>query len=150
MNNLRDLYQEVIIDHGRHPRNCHALQNANCQGQGYNPLCGDQITFYLQINDGVVSDASFEGTGCAISIASASLMSEHIKGKTIAEIEQLFQSFHQLLVENQESVIDLGKLTVLSGVKAFPMRVKCATLAWHAMLAALHQETKPVSTEGSI
>jgi nitrogen fixation NifU-like protein len=150
MSDLRDLYQEVIFDHYRRPRNCHGLVGANHKAEGYNPLCGDWITLYLRIEDGVVKDASFEGVGCAIATASASLMTEALKGKTEAEAEALFGRFHDMVTAptaGQAAASALGKLTVLSGVREFPARVKCATLAWHTLHAALHDEARPVSTE---
>jgi nitrogen fixation NifU-like protein len=147
ISDLRELYQEVIIDHSRNPRNFHCLANADRHAEGFNPLCGDRLTLYLEMDDETIKEASFEGCGCAISTASASLMTETIKGKTVAEVESLFQDFHQLLTQNKE-VKDLGKLQILAGVKQFPMRVKCATLAWHTLCAALKsKEAKTVSTE---
>lgn len=151
MSDLRDLYQELILDHTKHPRNFGALENANCRADGHNPLCGDKLTVFLDVSNGVVKDARFQGSGCAISTASASMMTESIKGKTRAEAETLFERFHQMLtsppdVEVQDAE-ELGKLVVFSGVKEFPVRVKCATLAWHTMNAALRHEAEPVSTE---
>lgn len=143
---LRELYQEIIIDHGRHPRNFGALPTANHQAQGYNPLCGDKIIMHVRAANGVVEHIQFEGTGCAISMASASLMSEALRGKTMVEVETMFSEFHQLVTEGQLSD-NLGKLTVLAGVREFPVRVKCATLAWHTLKAALANQTRPVSTE---
>jgi len=148
MIDLRELYQEVIIDHYRKPRNFHALTDANRMAEGFNPLCGDRLTVYLKLERGVIQDLSFEGVGCAISTASASLMTEYLKGKTEQEAEALFQGFHHLLT--QDVAVpgpDLGKLTVLAGVREFPARVKCATLAWHTLHAALLKQTAPVSTE---
>lgn len=145
---LRDLYQQVIVDHNRSPRNFHELQHANCQAEGVNPLCGDQLTLYLSIKNHIIEDASFIGKGCAISVASASLMTDYLKGKTVTEAQAIFHRFHQLLTQSAVCDCgDLGKLTVLAGVKAYPARVKCATLAWHALVAALAHETQPVSTE---
>ncbi|MBM3801514.1 MAG: SUF system NifU family Fe-S cluster assembly protein [Acidimicrobiia bacterium] len=151
MSDLRDLYQELILDHTKHPRNFGALENANCRADGHNPLCGDKLTVFLDVSNGVVKDARFQGSGCAISTASASMMTESIKGKTRAEAETLFERFHQMLtsppdVEVQDAE-ELGKLVVFSGVKEFPVRVKCATLAWHTMNAAMRHEAEPVSTE---
>src|SRR5437879_3147402 len=132
MLDLRDLYQEVIIDHYRKPRNFHALGDANRKVEGFNPLCGDRLTLYLKLERGVIQDISFEGMGCAISTASASLMTEHLKGKTEQEAEALFQGFHRLVTQDSAAPgPDLGKLAVLAGVREFPARVKCATLAWH-------------------
>lgn len=144
---LRDLYQEIIIDHGKSPRNVGKLQNANHSQIGHNPLCGDKLIIYIVERDGVVEEIKFEGAGCAISMASASLMTEAVKGKSIIEIEKLFTHFHQLVTTGKETAIDLGKLAVFSGVAEFPMRVKCATLAWHTLKASLHHETQIVCTE---
>jgi len=149
---LRALYQEVIIDHGRHPRNFKKLAHPTCCQQGYNPLCGDRLTLYLQIDNNIIIDASFEGQGCAISMASSSLMTERIKNISIAEAQQLFSAFHILLTEaNPAAAISdyLGKLTVLGGVRDFPVRIKCATLAWHALKAGLDNidAQQVVSTE---
>ncbi|REG48505.1 nitrogen fixation NifU-like protein [Paraburkholderia sp. BL6669N2] len=151
MSDLRDLYQEVIFDHYRRPRNCHGLPGANHTAEGYNPLCGDRITLYLRIEDGIVKEASFEGAGCAIATASASLMTEALKGKTETEAEALFGRFHDMVTTpaagQATAAPEMGKLAVLSGVREFPERVKCATLAWHTLHAALHDEHRPVSTE---
>jgi len=148
MADLRDLYQEVIIDHGRRPRNFGPLPGANRQAEGVNPLCGDRLTLHLKIRDGVIEDVRFAGTGCAISTASASLMCEALKGKSEAQARALFANFHAL-VTGQDAAAEapLGKLEVLAGVSEFPARVKCATLAWHTLLAALQDEKQPVSTE---
>jgi nitrogen fixation NifU-like protein len=146
MNELRDLYQETIFDHYKRPRNFHALNDANHRAEGFNPLCGDQMTLFLRVEDGVIRDAAFEGTGCAISMASASLMTEHIKGKPVSEVEKLFGRFHDM-VTDAHAVEGMGKLEALSGVHEFPARIKCATLAWHALRAALQDKTEPVSTE---
>jgi nitrogen fixation NifU-like protein len=144
---LRDLYQEIIVDHGKTPRHFGKLPDAtHCQA-GHNPLCGDKLTLYIVECDGMLKDARFEGVGCAISVASASLMIEAIKGKSIAEVEQLFDLFHHLVTEGKEPDIDLGKLAVFSGVAEFPVRVKCATLAWHTLRAALTKDVKPATTE---
>ncbi|EEA03238.1 SUF system FeS assembly protein, NifU family [Burkholderia sp. H160] len=151
MSSLRDLYQEVIFDHYRRPRNCRRLPDANHRAEGYNPLCGDRITLYLRIEDGVVTDVGFDGTGCAIAIASASLMTEALKGRTEPEVEALFGSFHDMVTTpagtSLQNQADLGKLAVLSGVREFPARVKCATLAWHTLHAALHDASGTISTE---
>lgn len=148
MSELRELYQDVIFDHYKKPRNCHVLDCANHQAEGYNPLCGDQLTVYLKVENGVISDLSFKGSGCAISTASASLMTEALKGKTLKEVEHLFDDFHQMVTEPDGTPRgDLGKLEVLSGVSEFPARVKCATLAWHTLQSALRNQQKPVSTE---
>jgi nitrogen fixation protein NifU and related proteins len=149
MSNLRELYQEVIIDHSKQPRNYGLLTDANHQKEGFNPLCGDKLTLFMVERDGVIQRLQFIGSGCAISMASASLMTEAVKGKTRAEIENIFNDFHQLvtqgLIDNQEN--NLGKLAVLAGVAEYPMRVKCATLAWHTLRAAITDDTSPVSTE---
>ncbi len=149
MSDLRDLYQEVILDHNRRPRNFGALAGANRSAVGFNPLCGDQLTLHLKVVDGVIEDVRFEGTGCAISTASASLMTEALKGKSEQEAQALFDGFHALLTgeAGSDAAVPLGKLEVLSGVREFPVRVKCATLAWHTLQAALHDENRPVSTE---
>lgn len=146
--NLRELYQEVIIDHNRNPRNHRAMDNATSQARGFNPLCGDKLTVYVQIADNVVHDISFVGCGCAISQASASLMTDAMKGKTLTEAHQLFEHFHTMLTSDQDiSELSLDKLTVLAGVRTFPARVKCATLAWHTLDAALKKEDALVCTE---
>lgn len=153
MLDLRELYQEVILDHNRNPRNAYKMTDANYHAEGFNPLCGDRLTLYLNIKDNVIVDASFEGNGCAISTASASLMTEYLKNRTIAEAEQLFENFYTLMMEDQlhldETVLHekFGKLSVLAGVREFPARVKCATLAWHTLKAALKHEAAPISTE---
>lgn len=148
MSDLRELYQEVIFDHYKTPRNCHVLDCANHQADGYNPLCGDQVTVYLKVENGVIEDLSFEGTGCAISTASASLMTEALKGKKIEEVEDLFEDFHQMVTATDTTPHpELGKLEALAGVREFPARVKCATLAWHTLQAALKNQKKQISTE---
>lgn len=151
MNDLRDLYEEVILDHNRNPRNYPKKpQGCNHSAHGFNPLCGDEFQIHLKVRDEVIQDAGFEGAGCAISTASASLMTEAIKGKTVTEAERLFSEVHGFLTEEKQ-VGDpsefLGKLTVLTGVKEYPMRVKCATLAWHTMHAALKDRQDTVCTE---
>lgn len=150
MSDLRDLYQEMIFDHYRRPRNCHAVPGATHSAEGYNPLCGDRVTLYLRIEDGVVKDAGFEGAGCAIATASASLMTEALKGRTQAEVEALFERFHAMATAPSDRPVPsegLGKLAVLAGVREFPARIKCATLAWHTLHAALRDERGTVSTE---
>jgi nitrogen fixation NifU-like protein len=150
MPDLRELYQEVILDHNRRPQNLRKLATANRSAEGYNPLCGDQITIYLELgNDDVVRDVSFEGSGCAISKASASMMTASIKGKTRAETQELFQQVRAMLMgsSNEVDAEKLGKLVVLAGVCEFPSRVKCATLCWHALTAALRGEARQISTE---
>lgn len=150
MPDLRDLYQEVIVDHSKHPRNCCRLTDANHTAEGFNPLCGDRLTVYVRIVEGVIEAISFEGLGCAISTASASLMTECLLHKTQAEAEHLFSSFHHMLTQESGTGIEaakLGKLAVLAGVSEFPSRVKCATLAWHTVRAALHDQHALISTE---
>lgn len=150
MSDLRELYQEVILDHSKRPRNFRKMEEANRHSEGYNPLCGDRVTLYLNLEDGIVKDISFQGSGCAISTASASMLTESLKGKTTAEAEALFQRFHELVTGPPDEIPDvegLGKLAVFAGVREFPIRVKCATLAWHTLRAALAGEDKPVSTE---
>ncbi len=148
MSGLRELYQEVIFDHYKTPRNHHALAQANHVGRGHNPLCGDQVTVYLQVEGDVIKDLSFEGTGCAISTASASLMTDALKGKKLAEVERLFDAFHAMVTDGDaEPDPALGKLEALAGVREFPARVKCATLAWHTLQAALKEGKLPVSTK---
>ena len=147
MSDLRELYQTVILDHHKKPRNFRAQPDADRSAEGYNPLCGDQVTVYLKLDGDVVRDVSFQGAGCAISTASASMMTQVLKGKTRAEAEQLFRGFHDLLTTEGGSERELGKLAVFSGVREFPIRVKCATLAWHTLRAALEGKAKTVSTE---
>ena len=148
MSDLRELYQEVIIDHNRNPRNFHKMQDANKYAEGYNPLCGDQLNLFLKIEQDVIQEVSFEGEGCAISTASASLMTEALKGKTIQQAEALFGTVHGLLTKDEPADSDkLGKLVVLAGVKEFPARVKCATLAWHTLHNALTNQVIAASTE---
>ncbi len=144
---LRELYQEVIFDHNRHPRNFHAMEHASHAADGHNPLCGDQLTVYVKVEDGVVSDASFVGHGCAISTASASLMTEAVKGKPVAEVEALFKDMHAMLTQAHPEGRDFGKLEVLAGVREFPARVKCATLAWHTLHNALAGMRDTAQTE---
>jgi nitrogen fixation NifU-like protein len=150
MGDLRDLYQEMILDHSRSPRNFHALPAANHRVEGFNPLCGDKVTLYLSLENGTVKEAAFEGSGCAIATASASMMTEKVKGKTIQEALSLFERFHALVTgakSGEGNGADLGKLAVFSGVREFPIRVKCATLAWHALKSALAGSDRTVSTE---
>jgi nitrogen fixation NifU-like protein len=150
VSDLADLYQEVIIDHSRHPRNFRELEDATRTTQGVNPLCGDQLTLYVKLADGRIADIAFQGTGCAISQASASLMTAALKGKREHEALALFGRVHAMLTEGPNSEAgpaELGKLAVLSGVWAFPMRVKCATLAWHTLRSALEADGARVSTE---
>jgi nitrogen fixation protein NifU and related proteins len=148
MSDLRELYQEVILDHHKRPRNFRRLENCSRHVEGYNPLCGDRVTVYVKLEGDVVKDVTFEGSGCAISTASASMMTESLKGKTRAEVEKIFQSFHRLLTtERAPEAGELGKLAVFSGVREFPLRVKCATLAWHALRSAIEGAQETVSTE---
>ncbi len=146
MNDLRDLYQDMIFDHYRQPRNYGCLEHANHKAEGYNPLCGDKVTLTLILKDGVIHDLKFEGAGCAISTASASLMTESLKGKTAEEALSMLEDF-KALVTGASVAKDMGKLSVLAGVQAFPQRVKCATLAWHTLQAALKSSTESVTTE---
>lgn len=143
---LSDLYQQVILDHCRQPRNFRELPGANFQAQGRNPLCGDQLKLYLSVDGGVIKDATFVGEGCCISKASASLLTDSIKGKSRAEVEQMFNQVHELVTTGKAEG-DLGKLAVFAGVYKFPARVKCAILAWHAVMAALKGTGEPVTTE---
>ncbi len=150
MSDLSELYQEVILDHNKKPRNFQKLEDANRKAEGYNPLCGDQVTVYLRLEDEVIRDISFQGLGCAISKASASMMTTSLKGKTQSEAEVIFDRVHKMLtgeLDTKADLQELGKLTVLSGVCEFPTRVKCATLAWHTLRAALKEEGTPISTE---
>ena len=144
---LQDLYQEVILDHNKRPRNFRTIEDGR-KAEGFNPLCGDRLTVYLKIDDGRIQDASFQGSGCAISKASASLMTDSVKGKTIEEAETLFERFHRMITRPaDEAVEDLGKLSVFSGVRQFPVRVKCASLAWHTLHSAIAAKDEVVSTE---
>jgi len=150
MSDLSELYQEVILDHNRRPRNFRRLEGASHHAEGYNPLCGDRVTVFLQIAGDRIADIAFEGTGCAISKASASMMTDALKGKTLAEADAFFEKFHNMLTvpATAEAEIEgLGKLGVLSGVREYPMRVKCASLAWHTLKAAMQAEDHVVSTE---
>jgi len=143
MSELRELYQEMILDHGRHPRCCYVMAHANRQAKGFNQFCGDNLTLYLDVENEAIKDISFTGSGCAISMASASLMSETLKGKTKEEAYIFFQFFHELLTHEQKqtpAIKGSEKLTVFSGVKAYPARIKCATLAWHTLLLALREQ----------
>ena len=151
MDDLRDLYQEVILDHNKQPRNFGELEDSSHTADGHNPLCGDRLHITLQVEDDRVTDVRFEGTGCAISTASASLMTEAVKGKDLAEVERLFEGFHELLTGDPSQVAEasaeLGKLAVFAGVREFPVRVKCATLSWHTLKSALDDTGAPVTTE---
>jgi nitrogen fixation NifU-like protein len=147
--NLRELYQEVILDHNRSPRNFGPLEEADLRADGHNPLCGDRLSIAVKVEDGVVTDVRFEGSGCAISKASASLMTERIKGQTLDDTRALFDRFHRLVTEQTAPGDDaaLGKLAVFAGVRDYPARVKCAILAWHTLRAAVDDNHEPVSTE---
>lgn len=150
MSELRELYKEIILDHNRQPRNFGVPETATNLADGHNPLCGDQVTVYLDVRDGIVQSARFMGSGCAISVASASIMTEAVQGKTVAEAETIFEQFHRAMTEDcPEGPItgEDSELDALSGVKEFPIRVKCATLPWHTMRAALHGEGA-ATTEG--
>lgn len=150
MPELRELYQEVILEHSKAPRNYRSLDGANHKAEGYNPLCGDRFTVYLDMDGDEIQDIGFQGSGCAISKASASMMTQSLKGKTKEEAKHLFQQFHELVTgkdSGESKGADLGKLAVFSGVSEFPMRVKCATLAWHTLQAALDGKAEAVSTE---
>jgi nitrogen fixation NifU-like protein len=145
---LRDLYRDVIIDHNRQPRNFGRLNPADAHAEGFNPLCGDRLELYVTLEGERLKDLKFEGKGCAISVASASLMTETLKGKTRAEAQRYFDEVHALLTQaGHVPTLDLGKLAALSGVREFPVRVKCASLCWHTLNAALARQSKPVSTE---
>lgn len=150
MSDLRELYQQVILDHNRRPRNYRKLEHANRTAEGVNPLCGDHITVYLALEGDVIADIGFQGSGCAIDRAAASMMTDSLKGRTIADAERLFEGFHRMLTNDgngSATVEGLGKLAVFAGVSEFPSRIKCATLPWHAVRAALAGKTDAVSTE---
>ena len=148
---LKDLYRDVIVDHNRNPRNYRAMPDADRHAEGYNPLCGDRLTIYLKLDGDSIRDVSFEGSGCAISVASASLLTESVKGRRVADAERLFGSMHALLTGTDAAgdPAALGKLAALAGVREFPARVKCASLCWHTLEAALHAQGEPVCTEGN-
>lgn len=148
MSDVNELYQEVILDHNRRPHNFRAIEGATKQ-EGYNPLCGDRLTLYVAMDGSVIRDVAFQGSGCAISKASASLMTDALKGKTVEQARELFDQFHAMITSDHAGpTADLGKLSVLAGVREFPARIKCASLAWHTMKAAVAPETDaPVSTE---
>ncbi|MCO6442149.1 MAG: SUF system NifU family Fe-S cluster assembly protein [Nitrococcus mobilis] len=147
MSDLRDLYQEVILDHNKHPRNFRSVEPHSHQANGYNPLCGDRVTIQLSVEGGVIAQIGFQGDGCAISTASASLMTEALEGRTVEEAQALFDRFHDLVTRDDAyPEAALGKIAVLAGVRDYPMRVKCATLAWHTLHAALAEKDE-VSTE---
>ena len=141
MSDLSDLYQEMILDHNKRPRNFHALERPSHTAEGYNPLCGDRLNLFVKVEGDVITEVGFQGSGCAISKASASLMTDAIKGHTLAEARQLFDRFHRMVTTPPDAAVeDMGKLSVLAGVRAFPVRVKCASLAWHTLKAALARE----------
>ena len=150
MSDLRELYQQVILDHNNSPRNFKVLEDANHSSEGFNPLCGDHINIYMKMDGDRIADLSFQGSGCAISKASASLMTDALKGKTREEAEALFERFHDLVTADMDTTPDtssVGKLAVFAGVREFPARIKCATLAWHTLNAALEGKDEPVTTE---
>ena len=149
MFDVKDLYQEVIVDHNRNPRNFGKLEPAGKKLEGFNPLCGDRLTLYMNTDEQCISEVCFDGHGCAISIASASLMTECVKGKSLEEAETIFNDFHELLTDSSQPIdLDrMGKLAVLAGVRDYPSRVKCATLCWHTLKALLAGDNAPVSTE---
>ncbi len=149
MSDLRDLYQDVILDHGKKPRNFGKLEGAH-SAHGHNPLCGDLVTIYVIVTDGVIEDLKFEGSGCAISTASASMMTQVLKGKTVEDVHRIFERFHSVVTGRADVSLgteDLGKLAVFEGVAEFPLRVKCASLSWHTLKAALEESSEPVTTE---
>ena len=147
MSDLRDLYQQVILDHNRKPRNFRKIADANRTAEGYNPLCGDRITVEATVEDGIVKDVAFQGAGCAISKAAASMMTANVIGKPEREVDALFHRVHAMLTAANGVAAEVGKLAVFAGVREFPSRIKCATLAWHTLQAALHGAAEPVSTE---
>ena len=150
MSELEELYQDMVIDHNTRPRNFRKLDGANRSAEGYNPLCGDRISLYLKVEDDLIADIGFIGTGCAISKASSSLMTEIVKGKSRAEVDQIFNAFRHMITREPGTDFDpepLGDLEILSGISEFPVRVKCATISWHTLHAALKGEKEPVSTE---
>lgn len=149
MSGLNELYQEILLEHNSKPRNFRQVEEANQTAEGYNPLCGDQITLYLKVQDGLIADVGFQGTGCAISRASASMMTQSIKGQSIERAEEIFEAFHQMITEPGADLDydTLGDLETLAGVKEYPTRIKCAILAWHTMRTALHGDADTVTTE---
>ena len=147
MSDLQDLYQQMILDHYRSPRNCRQIEESSCSANGHNPLCGDKVAVYVNVENGAITDVSFEGSGCAISTASASLMTEAVKGKSLDEAHAVFKTFHQLIAGDEAPDADLGKLEIFAGVRQYPTRVKCATLAWHTLEAALKEDGSEISTE---
>jgi nitrogen fixation NifU-like protein len=150
MSDLRELYQEVILDHSKNPRHCRVLDDADGAAEGHNPLCGDRLTVYLRMDGDHIAEATFQGSGCAISVASASMMTQAVQGLSTAEVEERFRAFHRMLTAAdaaEEAAPALGKLAIFAGVRQFPVRVKCATLAWHTLRAALERRGDPVTTE---
>ncbi len=147
MDELRELYQEIILDHNKNPKNFREIAGATHNSEGYNPLCGDRVHLFLKVEDGRIADVGFTGSGCAISKASASVMTTEIKGKTVEESKELFKKFQNVITGGDADVSKLGKLAVFAGVREFPVRVKCAALAWHTLLAALEKKNEAVSTE---
>ena len=148
MSDMRELYQEVILDHNRKPRNCYVMECATTSADGHNPLCGDTVKVYLRVEDGVIEEISFQGEGCAICTASTSLMTESVKGRKVGEVKEIFHGFHDMLTGvAEEQGLELGKLQVFEGVREYPVRVKCATLAWHTLNAAMDGEDDKVTTE---
>ena len=146
---LNDLYRDVIVDHNRNPRNFRPMPDADCHAEGFNPLCGDRLTLFVRLDGDRIADVSFQGSGCAISVASASLLTESVRGRTVPEAERLFETMHAMLTREDAAVdvASLGKLGALSGVREFPARVKCASLCWHTLDAALRRQNEPVKTE---
>ena len=149
MTGLRELYQEVILDHNKHPRNYGEIDGADCQADGYNPLCGDRLVVYLKVREGKITEVAFVGSGCAISKASASLMTDAVKGLSLSAAKELFDQFHTMITNKAETDFseELGKLAVLAGVRDYPTRIKCASLAWHTLRSALDNNKGSVSTE---
>lgn len=150
MDELRELYQEMLLDHHKKPRNYGKPENVNRQADGHNPLCGDRVTIYLVLNGDVIEDIGFEGNGCAICTASTSIMTESVKGRNLEEVEAVFERFRDLVTSDPDSEVDaesLGKLAIFAGVREFPVRIKCATLSWHTLHAALKDTDEPVTTE---
>ena len=147
LENLNELYQEVILDHNRSPRNFSAMKDADRTAEGVNPLCGDKVKIYVKLENDVIQQISFQGSGCAISKASASMMTAALKGKTIAQVKAMFEKFHQVVTTGEHDAHELGKLAAFAGVHDYPSRVKCAILPWHAIVAALEGKKEPISTE---
>lgn len=150
MSDLRELYQQLILDHNKNPRNFRAIESAQHIAEGNNPLCGDRVTLYATVKNGRISDIAFQGSGCAISKASASLMTEALKGKTVEDAETLFLKFQNMVTDKEapQTSQDMGELAVFTGIRDYPTRIKCATLAWHAAHAALHNHQNTITTEG--